>query len=253
MPIRGNTAYHVTIGPGGVFSIGNLGNNLKGLSFFHNHLAQLVRCETSPPPPSSRLPIAVIGGFVLATFILHHLPISPSRFVEWFPQFYFAACIIILSLIQPSSLHAIYSSRYLCNHLAFGGVASFIAIGGVYLMGTLSQWYAPPTPLPLPIDPYRWVFALLIAPVVEETFFRGILCRTLLGEMSPLAAIFFSAVIFMLTHLRFHVGALALGGVAGIMFYYSRSIIPGMLLHTVCNGLSLIIPFKFPALLDLLQ
>jgi len=93
------------------------------------------------------------------------------------------------------------------------------------------------------IDPMpRWMPLLLLAvvpAVCEEFLFRGFLLGGLSGAVRKWAAILAGAAIFGAFHyyvFRFPVTAL-LGVVLGFLCWQSRSIWPGVLMHTLHNGL----------------
>ncbi|BET11758.1 CPBP family intramembrane glutamic endopeptidase [Pandoraea sputorum] len=77
----------------------------------------------------------------------------------------------------------------------------------------------------------------IIAPVVEEMLFRGIILRGFLKQYPPGTAIAHSAAVFGLAHLNVYqfVAALVIGLILGKMYERTRSILPGILLHMVYN------------------
>lgn len=99
----------------------------------------------------------------------------------------------------------------------------------------------------------------IAAPVVEEMLFRGAIEGELLRRWdNPLRAIFVSALIFGLIHLNpaQMPYAFCLGLLLGWLYYRTKSIVPGIVLHLVNNGISvalmLILPDPSAGLIDLL-
>jgi membrane protease YdiL (CAAX protease family) len=94
--------------------------------------------------------------------------------------------------------------------------------------------------------------AALIAPICEETFFRGFLEGGLLRYFSGGIAVFFSALLFGIAH--GDVGSFALlfvlGLVLGIARATSGSLWPGFVIHTANNTLAglAVLPIILPAL-----
>jgi uncharacterized protein len=82
------------------------------------------------------------------------------------------------------------------------------------------------------------VFTCVLAPVLEEMLFRGIILRSFLQQYSRWVAILGSAVIFGLAHLNIYqfVVGLLLGTIAGWLYERARSLWPCILLHGAYNA-----------------
>ena len=78
----------------------------------------------------------------------------------------------------------------------------------------------------------------VIAPVVEEMLFRGVILRGFLQRYERWHAIWASAALFGLAHLNIYqfVAALLLGGVSGWLYERSRSLVPCIALHASYNS-----------------
>jgi membrane protease YdiL (CAAX protease family) len=83
---------------------------------------------------------------------------------------------------------------------------------------------------------------VIVAPLSEEFFFRGLILRGFLARYKPSTAIVVSALLFGAFHLNFAQGiaATALGIAYGWWFLNTRSLTPCILGHAVNNGLALI-------------
>jgi uncharacterized protein len=82
------------------------------------------------------------------------------------------------------------------------------------------------------------VATCILAPLLEEMLFRGIMLRAFLRQYSTDRAIVYSAVLFGAAHLniyQFFVG-ISLGLVAGWVYARARSLWPCILLHAAYNG-----------------
>ena len=98
-------------------------------------------------------------------------------------------------------------------------------------------------------------FALLPS-VCEEWFFRGFLLRSLLSKRSPWIAISISAIVFGLFHVLSNsvvamdrlLPTTLVGLVLGVLCYRSGSIVPGILLHMLHNGLIAFLAYYQPEL-----
>lgn len=77
----------------------------------------------------------------------------------------------------------------------------------------------------------------VIAPVVEEMLFRGIILRSFLQQYERRYAILGSAVVFGFYHMNIYqlVGASMFGIVAGWLYERTRSLIPGIAMHAAVN------------------
>ena len=100
-------------------------------------------------------------------------------------------------------------------------------------------------------EPWGYVAIGVLAPFAEEVVFRGAVLRTLLGLMSKKnhwVAIMISAAIFGLAHANVaqFVNALLLGLLLGWMYYRTKSLVPGILLHWVNNTMAYVLANIMP-------
>jgi uncharacterized protein len=86
------------------------------------------------------------------------------------------------------------------------------------------------------------VTAVLVAPVVEELFFRGLLQRSLARRFGPAAAIAASSVLFGLAHFEaLQLPALILFGVVlGGLAHWTGRLGPGIVAHATFNALTVL-------------
>ncbi len=87
------------------------------------------------------------------------------------------------------------------------------------------------------------VASVFLAPVFEETIYRGVLLNGLKTELSAGKAILMSALAFMLMHMSplQVVVQFALGAVSGYLMIRSRRLLPSVLLHASANATALVI------------
>jgi hypothetical protein len=90
------------------------------------------------------------------------------------------------------------------------------------------------------MDSGGWVAVLmasLIAPMVEEMLFRGIILRSFLNQYRRWPSIFGSALLFGLSHMNVYQGVVAfIGGIVmGWLYERTRSLWPSILLHAGYN------------------
>jgi uncharacterized protein len=96
------------------------------------------------------------------------------------------------------------------------------------------------------------VLICLIAPMVEEMLFRGIILRSFLRQYPPGTAIVHSAAIFGLAHLNAYqfIAAFGIGFIFGKLYERTRSLLPGILLHACYNTAVVIVAPRYGSLLD---
>jgi membrane protease YdiL (CAAX protease family) len=85
---------------------------------------------------------------------------------------------------------------------------------------------------------------VILAPLAEETFFRGWLQGAIAGELSDRKwrAVVFASLGFAAMHLgTLYVPQLILGLLAGGLYFWSGGLLPGMLAHAVHNGLTVLL------------
>jgi ABC-2 type transport system permease protein/sodium transport system permease protein len=106
------------------------------------------------------------------------------------------------------------------------------------------------------LPPVVILFGYALVPAVfEELFFRGYLFSALRAHTSRATTILGSAALFGLFHLFFTfsqaVSATLLGVVLGWLCWQTRSVIPGIILHALHDGLIMMVSFYEPELTDL--
>ncbi len=79
---------------------------------------------------------------------------------------------------------------------------------------------------------------VLLAPLLEELLFRGVVLHGFLKNYKPSHAIVSSALVFAIIHgnLAQGLGAFFIGLVIGWIYWKTNSIIPGIIIHFVNNG-----------------
>ena len=109
-------------------------------------------------------------------------------------------------------------------------------------------------------EPWGYVAVGILAPLTEEVVFRGAILRTLLDMVSKKnhwVAIMISAALFGAVHgnAAQFVNALLMGLILGWMYYRTKSLVPGILMHwvnnTVAYVLANIVPQSDGKLIDL--
>lgn len=78
---------------------------------------------------------------------------------------------------------------------------------------------------------------VVIAPIVEESIFRGLMLPAFARSFGKVAAVFITALLFGAIHWQLNVGIVTffMGLLMGWMYYKTRSLVPGILFHSLKN------------------
>lgn len=117
-------------------------------------------------------------------------------------------------------------------------LAMWTLMSALVLVAPMSRWEEAMFNQMMSNGLVSMVSVCIIAPVLEEMLFRGVILRSFLHQYSPRVAIAGSAALFGLAHLnlyQFFVGFL-LGLVAGWLYERSRSLWPCILFHAAYNS-----------------
>jgi membrane protease YdiL (CAAX protease family) len=218
--------------------------------------------------------IGLVPPFVaLVLFgLLYHFPI-PARWIPrsgwgrlpFSPQLFFlVASGIILAIRRipwrETGLSRNGAGRNLAIGVFLGSLPVALALGAGLLLTEVNA-VLPFLPRPIfggaPLDvsilPYDLVTLLLLAPICEEIFFRGILLRAIREDYPAWIAVVASALIFMGGHGKMAFGPLALGLINGIVLLRTGSILPGIAFHSIANAYGPVMILWFPNLYRYLQ
>jgi membrane protease YdiL (CAAX protease family) len=94
---------------------------------------------------------------------------------------------------------------------------------------------------------FSLIAIIIAAPIIEEILCRGIVLKGLLKNYPPQKAILISAIFFGVLHLNpWQALPAVFGGLfLGWIFYKTKSVIPGMIIHATINGTAMSLLF-FP-------
>jgi membrane protease YdiL (CAAX protease family) len=96
-------------------------------------------------------------------------------------------------------------------------------------------------------DFFSIITLVIAAPILEEMLCRGIVLRGLLKNYAPAYAILISAIFFAVLHMNpWQAVPAFFGGLfIGWVYYKTKSIIPGIIIHATINGIAALLLF-FP-------
>ena len=137
-------------------------------------------------------------------------------------------------------------------------VAAAVIVGGVLattVLGTVSDYAYRKILGPVPKENVVTIFphtsaglvlfvvlAVVVAPLLEETFFRGFVFQGLAKSWGPLAGALTSALIFAAWHQQLSVliPIFGLGVLLAAVFYWTRSIYSNIAFHAVFNAFGIV-------------
>ena len=201
-------------------------------------------------------PLFTIIAYLSLTIITSHVWQNHPDLTYIFPQLYFFFVVIFFKLYYKISFRDIgLSSHRLFKHIfiglslgcllcAFLAGASFIA---EYYFSSMGHEYS------LDFSPIYLMSLMLIAPIVEEVFFRGIFLASLLKQYTIFISILLSSMVFMGVHGQWHLGALLLGIVTSLLYIKTQSIISGIVVHMISNTSIIFIYYYWNNLLPILK
>lgn len=193
---------------------------------------------------------------------------SGTAFIIWFGiDLLFNSLLIVFSIkalsLGRASLKAISGAPPALKHLAWGlafGLAlvcltlgenavEAIIVANIDKKLAYSLWrFSPsldPAPPFLSLNVQLFLFiSVVLAPVAEEFFFRGILLRALGAKFGFAAATVYSSLIFMLLHAQssYHLTAFLFSCILCYLYAVSRSLLACIVAHSVVNLSAYVIP-----------
>lgn len=183
------------------------------------------------------LPLSFLVGGVLAIVILLIYTKTKWKFIAehiWKPT---SLAIILLSIL----LYALM--------LPFAEfLGSMVPTEGIPFLEKLYKGMAESFEQMFNFKIAAFITICILAPILEEIIFRGIILRGMLQNgSSPVSAIIISALLFGIAHLNpwQFFGAGFLGAVFGFVYYRTKSLWLCMFLHALNNTLAFIFMLKY--------
>ena len=94
---------------------------------------------------------------------------------------------------------------------------------------------------PLWLKSYLIVLAVIVAPIVEEMCFRGILLPLFIKNNKPIAAIFLVSLLFAFVH--FHIPSIApltaIAAAFSLAYIHTGSLVTSIVMHAIFNSISI--------------
>lgn len=187
--------------------------------------------------------------------------IMGSMAMIWPVSFSVLSCLAnILALIAFMTLRFCKFSTSYLNEGKWQDICLFVLLGLSSLLPSMFfQEQLPELPdtvgdilASMMTSPLGFIAIALLAPIVEEVAFRGIILKSLLSteklSVKPWWAITISALIFAAIHMNpvQMPHAFLMGLLLGWIYYRTGSILPGVLIHFVNNTIAFILYQYYP-------
>lgn len=199
------------------------------------------------------LVLILVASYALESIPLHLNIKVPDFYVSTASAFSFFLYIpIIFYALKKSKINIIENLRF--PNIRFCGMLVLLAISlriltfplstpiefsHFFLNGRLEYFNFKPLVFDINFI-IKFIQGVILAPVFEEIFFRGILLQQFLKRYSPPKAILLSGLLFVFIHCRLlDAGDLIVYGIIfGYVFYKTNSIVASILVHSMGNLIS---------------
>lgn len=213
--------------------------------------------------------LAVIGLYVVFRIVASLTPIDPedpaTEVAAFEIMFYGALALWVWRACRRSGAGV----RRLVGRVPAGynwlPVFGILVVTGLFSVGSwyasaYGMWRIAPGVLegliePGPLTPdgsiaeavFVFVAGVVLAPVVEEVIFRGILVNRLGVKWGVRTGIVVSSVLFGMLHMVDSVGATVFGLVAAVLYLRTRTLIVPIAFHAANNLVAMLLEFVYPA------
>ncbi len=144
-------------------------------------------------------------------------------------------------------LYALPSTACLLYSVVAGVAAIFLSDVVVSCLTFLPDWMEQSFDV-LQSGAAGIVCLVLLGPILEELLFRGAVTKELLQKYKPLTAILLSGLLFGVFHINPAqiVGAVLIGFLLAWVYYRTGSVVGGIVIHVINNGLSVYTSTHYP-------
>lgn len=182
------------------------------------------------------IPLSYLAGGILAILL-----VLPVLNISW--------DVIRKHIMNPTSMAMILLSTMLYIFLLpfTEMIGSIVPTGGNDFLEKLYEMFRSNFEMMLDYKIAGFITVCILAPIIEEILFRGILLRGLLQNgTSPIVAIIVSSLLFGAAHLNpwQFIAAGFLGAIFGFVYYRTRSLWLCMFLHALNNTISFVFMIK---------
>lgn len=168
-----------------------------------------------------------------------------------FPSQYAYPCFQALSLVILTRrvTEIGWSALYLKQHLLIGGVCGAMVVGALPLLDVFSSYVGLET---TPVSETNIAVFSLLLPLLEQSFFSGLIAQSLFKKINPVLAVYLTAVIFTLAHFTLNLGTFFIGLIATGLFYLTGTLYAPLVFHIGCQIAWVLLRQVYPHLITLL-
>lgn len=206
-------------------------------------------CEDLPLHLVKRSMSFLVAFFIFAAalyFVTTSYPnLVPALLEQWAYQVFLLVSVVLLGVWKWKYCFRISKKAFV---LSFGLLVVY------FIFLKLLDWAVLLTDVEvvnyrIELDYSVLIRQLVLAPILEELFFRDYLFRSFNIQMrSWKPALIFSSLFFYLAHMGFYPGPLVLGVIACFLLVYFRSIWPCIFFHFASNATLYVFPLYYPRL-----
>ena len=207
--------------------------------------------------------VALVLGYLLCAVIGHPFPgLEDMLNYSWYTASTLLATNVLVMYVFWKMKYTRFGLNFGFNYGGdFSAKALYLWAGvsaiGLLLFDLMAGFYLPIPGAPDVVEmlmqmmknPIGLISVCVIGPLAEEVIFRGAIERRLLEKnWNPWFAIVISALFFAVAHFNFSQGftATVIGIFMGWVYYRTRSIWPGVLIHVVNNTAASLIALASP-------
>ena len=196
--------------------------------------------------------VMILAAFVVVASVFRPLRVNQA-FILVFTELIFIFPVLIVLTVRHANYKLLGYRRFKPGFIGIG----FVLVAASYMITILNNAIFVKLGISIQADeikrlldklssPYPFIFtAVILAPIVEETFFRGFLFGGFRQRYGDPKAALLSSAIFAAAHFQWAalIPTFMLGYIFAYLYRKSNSILPGMLMHFAVNAFGIMIIF----------
>lgn len=200
-------------------------------------------------------PLYVMACYFIILYPFVQFYLRDMRWASQYAYICFQALALLIFIRIPGLKELGWSTLHIRQNLIIGGTCGITMISTLPLLDLLAKQLDIAKSIPAPEA--RWqidaLFSILLLPLLEQSFFTGFISQSLIKKLSPIPAIYFSAVIFTLAHFTMSLGAFSLGFIAAGLYYLTGTLYAPLVFHISCRLADTLLTHAYPHLVTFLR